>query len=231
MGRDGRRLGPQLEIVTPLLAASIPPSPPAVPFVRVEYLDFQNVGEHREFRLRVCRSDGWTELRLRIAIAAFNAAGVRLQDGPDICYQRVLQEIAAGETARRDVITIDAGDLASYRVAHTPVSKHRSWTSSSPTTPATVPRKQPREPSPRLPVAPLVTSEPALAEGQRVSHAIFGVGVTSSSNSGHTVVLFDQGGPKTFVTSMLQVEVLSPPHTWETSPRGKNRPCRTLSQA
>jgi hypothetical protein len=28
-----------------------------------------------------------------------------------------------------------------------------------------------------------------------------------------------------FVTSLLKVDVLSPPHTWETGPRGKNRPC------
>jgi len=27
-----------------------------------------------------------------------------------------------------------------------------------------------------------------------------------------------------FVTSLLDLEVLSAPHTWETSPRGRNRP-------
>ena len=40
-----------------------------------------------------------------------------------------------------------------------------------------------------------------------------------------TVVSFDGDGPRSFVTSMLEVEVLSAPHTWNTSPRGVNRPC------
>ncbi len=64
-----------------------------------------------------------------------------------------------------------------------------------------------------------------LDQGQRVQHAQFGAGVvTVSSSDRHTIIHFDEGGPKTFVTSMLNVEILSPPHTWETGPRGKNRP-------
>ena len=210
-----------------------PPLPSFVPppsrFVRVEYLDFQNVAEHREFRLRVCKPDGSTEFRFRIAIAAFGAGRVRLQDGPDVCYQKLLRVVAAGETASTEVITIDDGDLASYRETHTQLPKHRSFASLSPPAPPFVPRKPPRTPSPRLPVAPLVTNdtEPAIEEGQRVSHAVFGVGVTTSSRGGHTVVRFDRDGMRTFVTSMLKVDRLSAPHTWETGPRGNNRPCRT----
>jgi hypothetical protein len=212
----------------------LPPvvSPPAGQFVRVEYLGFQDVAEHREFRLRVCGPDGSTEFRVRIPFASFAAGGVRLQDGPDLCYQRLLRRVAAGETANSDVVTIDDADLACYREAHTQLPKRRRQTPSSPPTltPAFVPRRQPSTPSPRLPVAPLVTNDrpPALEEGQRVSHAVFGAGVTTSSNAGHTVVRFDQDGPKTFVTSLLEVDVLSAPHTWETSPRGHNRPRRTL---
>jgi hypothetical protein len=204
-----------------------PPSPGRLP--RVEYLDFQDIAEHREFRLRVCGPDGSTEFRVRIPIAAFGAARVRRQDGPDVCYQRLLQAVAAGETASSDVITIEDVDLASYREAHTKVPKHRSWTPLSPPTLAIVPRKRPMTPSPQLTVAPPVTNDTkaALAEGQRVSHAVFGVGVTTSSSRRHTVVRFDQDGPKTFVTSMLKLDVLSAPHTWETGPRGNNRPCRT----
>jgi hypothetical protein len=190
--------------------------------VRVEYLDFQNVAEHREFRLRVYGPDGWTEFRLRIAMAAFGAGRVRLQDGPDVCYQKLLRAVAAGETASPDVITIDDVDLASYREAHTQVPKHRSWTPSSPPTRAIVPPQQPRTRSPQPPVAPLPTNDtgPAFEKGQRVSHAVFGVGVTTSSSGGHTVVRFDQDGPKTFVTSMLKVDVLSAPHVLESGRRG-----------
>lgn len=217
-----------------LLLPPVPPSPSTRRFVRVEYLDFQNVAEHREFRLRVCGPDGSTEFRIRIAFTAFGAGRVRMQDGPDVCYQRLLRALAAGETASLDPITIDDVELASYREAHTKVPKHRAgWVPSPPSTPAIAPWKQRRTPPPRLPVAALVANdgEPALEEGQRVNHAIFGVGVTTSSNGGHTVVRFDQGeGPRTFVTSMLQVDVLSAPRTWETTPRGKNRLRRTLAE-
>ena len=210
-----------------LLPPPVPPPPVPGPFARVEYLDFQNIAEHREFRLRVYGPDGSTEFRIRIAMSAFDAGRVRLQDGPDVCYQKLLRAVAAGETASAGLTTVDDGDLTSYRETHTQVPKHRSWTQPSPPPGTIVPRREPRAPSPRPPVAPLVMNgtDGALEEGQRVSHAVFGVGVTSSSSGGHTVVRFDQDGPRTFVTSMLKVDVLSAPHTWETSPRGKNRPC------
>ena len=210
-----------------LLPPPLPPQPPSGRFVRIEYLDFQNVAEHREFRLRAYGPDGSAEFRFRIAVAAFGAGRVRLQDGPDVCYQKVLRAVAAGETPSPDVISIDDLELASYREAHTKVPKHRSYNPASTPIRAIVPQKSPRTSSPRLPVAPLVTNdgEPALEAGQRVSHAVFGVGVTTSSSGGHTGVRFDQDGLKTFITSMLDVAVLSAPHTWETGPRGDNRPC------
>ena len=65
---------------------------------------------------------------------------------------------------------------------------------------------------------------PAFDEGQRVSHATFGVGVTAASSGAYTSVHFDDDVLRTFVTSLLNLEVLSAPHTWETGPRGKNRP-------
>jgi hypothetical protein len=205
----------------------IPPvSPPPVPgpLVRVEYLDFRDVGEHREFRLRVYGRDGSTEVRFVIAIAAFGAGGVPLQDGPDVCYQKLLRVVAAGEAVSPDVITIDDLDLAGYRQTHTRVPKHKSWASSSPA-PLPLP---PRTPSPQhlAPRPATGHAGSALKVGQRVSHAIFGVGVTTASSVDRTAVYFDEGGTKTFVTSMVVLDVLSAPHTWETGPRGKNRPCR-----
>jgi hypothetical protein len=196
--------------------------------VRVEYLGFRDIAEHREFRLRVYGPDGSREFRFRIASAAFGAARVRLQDGPDVCYQKLLRAIAAGAAASPDVVTIDDVELASYHEAHTPAPKHGSHAPASPPTPAVAPRRPPRTPFPRLPVAAPVANdaEPTLEEGQRVSHAVFGAGVTSSSSGGHTVVRFDKDGQRTFVTSMLKVDVLSAPHTWETGPRGHNRPRR-----
>jgi len=200
---------------------------------RVEYLDFQNVPGHREYRLAVYGPDGPADFRFRIAVAAFGAGRVRLQEGPDVCYQKLLRMVAAGETASPDVVTIDDVELANYREAHTHVPKHRSLTSSLPPRPPFVPRTPPRPRSPQPPVAPLATvdAEPALEEGQRINHPVFGVGVTTSSSGGHTVICFDEDGPRTFVTSMLELEVLSAPHTWETGPRGKNRTSATAPVA
>jgi hypothetical protein len=77
-----------------------------------------------------------------------------------------------------------------------------------------------------VPAVPAVNDiEPVLEEGQRVRHAVFGLGVTTAATSARTVVSFDLDGPRSFVTSMLEVEVLSAPHTWSTGRRGVNSPC------
>jgi hypothetical protein len=99
-------------------------------------------------------------------------------------------------------------------------------------TPKPPPRRPPvtRTPAPdkrpKLPVAPPppAETERTFGEGQRVSHAIFGPGVTMASSPGHTNVQFDAHGVKSFVTSLLELETLSAPHEWEAGPRGKNRP-------
>jgi hypothetical protein len=211
--------------VQPAPSSIVPPSASPSRFVRVEYQDFRNLADHREYRLRVSGPDGSTEQRVRIASAAFGTGRVRLQDGPDVCYQRLLRSVAAGENPGPEVITIDDLELAAYREAHTPVKKRRPRPVSAEPMPAFVPRPPARTPIPRLPVAAVAPSDakPALQEGQRVSHAVFGVGVTTASDHGHTVVSFDQDGAKTFVTRLVKLDVLSAPHTWETSPRGANR--------
>ena len=211
----------------------LPPARSRGDAVRVEYLDFQDLDEHREYRFAVYGPHGSSEPRMRIANAAFDARRVLRQDGPDLCYQKLLREIAAGVTEHADVSTIDDVDLLKYRDDHTVVAKHRPYTAPSPATGAAGPRKPlqhrpstPRTALPKIAVVPAVTNdiEPVLEEGQRVRHAIFGLGVTTATASDRTVVSFDRDGPRSFVTSMLEVEVLSAPHTWSTGPRGVNRP-------
>ena len=50
-----------------------------------------------------------------------------------------------------------------------------------------------------------------LAEGQWLTHARFGIGVTRSSDERRTTIAFDDHGEKTFVTAMLEAELIPPP--------------------
>jgi len=217
----------------PPLPQAVSPAPPD-PKPRVEYVGFRNLEEHREFGFRVYGRDGSSEFRMRIAMEAFRSRRVRMQDCPDLCYQILLRAVAAGLTGEVEAITIDDAELVRYREEHTPIPRRRARPAGLEVEPAATPSKR-REyrPYPRKaslespPAAPIIPVEPVptLAEGQRVSHAVFGLGVTAAATSARTVVSFDQGGRRSFVTSLLQVEVLSAPHTWETSSRGGNRPC------
>jgi hypothetical protein len=207
----------------PIVPASVsPPKPAPVRAVRVEYVAFEDVAEHREFRFRVHEIEGAIERRVRVAVAAF-AGRVRLQDGPDVCYQKLLQTLAQADVTSLETITVDEADLARYAEAHTKAPKHRSWSSTSPATPV-APREHVGTPAPARRADPVV-AVPAPQGGQRVRHAVYGLGVMSAPTGVHTVIHFDEDGPKRFVTAILAVDVLSTPHTWETGPRGKNRPC------
>ena len=199
------------------------PAPSAGRPARIEYLGFQNLDQHREFRLRVHLADGATDLRLRIPLAAFGDGRVRLQDGPAVCYERLVRAVAAGEALGGEVITIDDAELIGYREIHTPAPRNRSFSSPSTPRPPRDPSRTPFRPRP-VPPTPAVQPEPAFGVGQRVRHAIFGDGVTASSSAGQTVVCFDEGSRKTFVNSILELDVLSAPHTWETTRRGVNKP-------
>ncbi len=194
--------------------------------VRIEYLDCRSEEDYREYRFLVYSPEGPRDVRLRIPAAAFAASRVLLQDGPDVGYQRLVRMLSAGEAAGGEVITLDGAELAAYREAHTPAPRRSVVPTSSPKPPR-VTRPPMPERHPRLPVVaapPAAETEPAFDEGQRVTHAVFGAGVTMASSEGRTTVQFDEHGVKTFVTSLLKLERLSDPHQWEAGPRGKNRP-------
>lgn len=199
------------------------PPPRQSAAARIQFLDYRSEPAHREYRLALHTPEGSAEVRLRIALAAFAANRVLLQDGPDVCYQLLQHRLDAGEAPGAEVVAIGDAELTAYREAHTPVPRRS-------VTPRPAPKRTPfqRAPGghPKLPVAPLpvAETEAVFGEGQRVSHAVYGVGVTLGSSGGHTSVRFDQHGVRTFVTSLLKLDALSAAHEWETGPRGKNRP-------
>ncbi len=57
-----------------------PPAPSRGHAVRVEFVEFQDVDEHREYRFAVYGPYGSSEPRMRIANAAFDARRVLRQD-------------------------------------------------------------------------------------------------------------------------------------------------------
>ena len=201
-----------------------------MPPIRVEYLDFRDVPEFREYRFRLMGSEGATELRARVARVAFDARLLRVSDGPDLCYQKLVRALAAGATPSLDApLVIEDADLVAYRDEHAPAPRRRATNRPPVEEPAREePPKRRYAPRPARPIAaaPPVAApvvEAAFHVGQRVRHAVFGMGVTTASSELRTAVCFDEAGPRSFVTSMVELEVLSPPLTWETSSRGKNR--------
>ncbi len=208
------------------------PTPRPSGLVRIQYLDFQSTPDYREYRFAIHGPGEPGEARVRISAAAFGAGQVRLQDGPDICYQRLLRAVTCGEASGLEVVTISDDELADYRTAHTQTPKQRPRTA-APARPrppfAAQPQRSPLRPpspapEPSAETPPACPVAPGPAEGQRVSHATFGAGVVASSGGGHTVVHFDEHGRRTFATALVALELLSEPHAWETGPRGKNKP-------
>ena len=67
-----------------------------------------------------------------------------------------------------------------------------------------------------------------LATGQCLQHARFGIGVATRSDDSRTVIDFYEHGVKTFVTDMLEVELLkvAPPR-----PKGPDKPKATRKAA
>ena len=136
---------------------------------------------------------GSTEVRARIAVAAFGPGRMRFQDGPDLCHRKVVEAVAAaGDTAtrRRSRSTRPlAGYAEGTERAEAPLvvlSVAGDHGHGEPAAPAA------RAFRPRGRGHPL----PVLEGGQRVSHAIFGLGVMSSQSGGRTVISFDQDGPR-----------------------------------
>ena len=115
---------------------SIPTGPKGI---AIQYLGFQNVGEWREYALQAGRGDEASRYTVSIELAAFSRKEALLQDGPDICYQKLLRELSASELPVSAGIAVTADDLANYRAAH---SRPEPKKSPAPPTPAPAPWKE-----------------------------------------------------------------------------------------
>jgi hypothetical protein len=69
--------------------------------------------------LRARLGDDEREYVIAIAQSAFAERRLALQDGPDICFQRLSRELVGGVLVPAALMTISDEELSAYQVAHT----------------------------------------------------------------------------------------------------------------
>ena len=97
--------------------------PAGLKAIAIRYMGFKNVAGRREYALQAVRGAEATSHKVSIELAAFSTKQALLQDGPDICYQKLLREIVGSEVPVPEGIAVTEADLADYRAAHTRPSK------------------------------------------------------------------------------------------------------------
>lgn len=105
---------------------------------RLEYIGFTSRETKREYTMRL--QEIATEPRdfvLVISGEAFRTQRARFQDGPDICYRKMLRELAACEGTGQfpdGVLYVTDAEIDLYREEHTPKASIRKPKPSPPPT-------------------------------------------------------------------------------------------------
>jgi hypothetical protein len=97
---------------TPAEAKPMPPKP-----ITIRYLGFKDVDGRREYSLQAQRGLETSRYTVSIELAAFSKKQALLQDGPDICYQK-LRELSALELHPGGEVEVTEEELAAYRETH-----------------------------------------------------------------------------------------------------------------
>src|SRR2546429_7537837 len=96
--------------------------------ITIEYVGFRTSTKRREYLLRSHFGPEIRDYTVGIALADFSAGRARFQDGPEICYLKLVRELeaqAAGATPRAHDLTGTDGEPAAHVTAHTPPRPHR----------------------------------------------------------------------------------------------------------
>jgi hypothetical protein len=107
--------------------------------IAIQYQGFQDVRDRREYRFDARRGEQARRYTVWIELAAFSSRQARLQDGPDICYQKLARDVAGVEFQGPDGIQVTDSDLAAYRETHA-VPARKSAASSAYPPPKPAPR-------------------------------------------------------------------------------------------
>lgn len=109
--------------------AAAPSAPPGR--IAIQYLGFRDAEGHREYALKAQRGDVGRRYTVSIALSAFSERRALLQDGPDICYQKLARMLEEADPPAGDTIAVTDGELEAYRAAHVRVVR-RGFSSSPP---------------------------------------------------------------------------------------------------
>jgi hypothetical protein len=96
--------------------------------ITIEYVGFRTSAKRREYLLRSHFGPEIHDYTVGIALADFSAGRARFQDGPEICYLKLVRELeaqAAGATPGADDLTVTDVELAAYVTAHTTPGRSR----------------------------------------------------------------------------------------------------------
>ena len=107
---------PKVDAVAPAVAPKAEPS--ASTRIAVRYLGFHDVEGRREYELDGQRGDQRARYTVSIELAAFSRRQALLQEGPDICYQKLLRELAGSGLEGPGGIEVTEADLVAYRETH-----------------------------------------------------------------------------------------------------------------
>jgi hypothetical protein len=86
--------------------------------VAIQYQGFLDAGGRREYALEAQRGDRRRRYIVWIDQAAFAERRALLQDGPDICYQKLLRELDTSQLEGDACLGVTDDDLTAYRDAH-----------------------------------------------------------------------------------------------------------------
>jgi hypothetical protein len=87
----------------------------------LQYVGFQDAPGRREYVLMAQSGDKVRKYTVWIASDAFAKRQASMQDGPDICYQKLARALIDPELATAVRLEVTDADLTHYREAHAPV--------------------------------------------------------------------------------------------------------------
>ena len=89
----------------------------------VQYVGFQDAPDRREYVLLAQFGETVRQYTVWIARDAFDKRRALLQDGPDICYQKLMRALGDESVATTGRLAVTDADLTRYREAHAPPAR------------------------------------------------------------------------------------------------------------